>query len=219
MAVTLGYTIRPDLEQYLEEGETFQIPVSFEEYLAFAELADFKVEYSQGNLVYMGSPTDKHELICGSLIWLLNDVFQHAEQVRVYGSNLGVLIQESGQHYKPDVTVLQTEPEFVSHRVNQRTYKSVINPYLVAEVFSDGTMDYDYTEKLPNYKLCQTLDYILLVHQHKPFVTLYQREKDFWTSREYTQLDQAIQLAGSTLSLRKIYQKVNFLETPPGGAK
>lgn len=221
MLTAQEYNIPSRLLPYLdEEGDPFRVPVSFEEYLSFADIAPFKVEYSQGNLVHMGSPTDAHELICGNLIiWLFNEIFQHIETSKVYGSNLSVLIQESGHHYRPDVTVLESDPEFVSHRAKKKTYKSVINPFLVAEVFSDGTMDYDYTEKLPNYKLCPTLNYILLVHQHKPFVTLYQREQDFWKSREYNQLDQMIQIGGHELALGKIYQKVKFLGKSPGSTK
>lgn len=211
MLATQEYSIRPDLQPYLDEVEPFRIPADFEDYLAFADEAQIKVEYSNGDLVHMGSPTDKHELICSNLtIWLFMDVFQYIETARAYGSNLSVLIQESGQHYKPDVTVLTVEPELVSHQSGKKAIKSVINPFLVAEVFSDSTMDYDYTEKLPNYKLCPTLEYILLVHQHKPFVTVHQREQDFWKSQDYNRLDQLVQLADRELLLSKIYQKVNF---------
>lgn len=219
MTTASGLKMRPTLKKYLEEGKPFQVAASFDEYLEFAEKCAFKVEYSHGNLVFMGSPTDKHELICGNLIWSLNELFELNEECRVYGSNLSILIQASGQHYKPDVTVIAANPEFVSHTLKKQTIKSIINPFLVAEVFSDGTMDYDYTEKLPNYKLCPSLDYILLVHQHKPFVTLYQREKDFWVSQEFTQIDQTIHIADGALSLSKIYQKMNFLGLPPGDTK
>ncbi len=191
--------------------DEIRTPATFEEYLEFAEQAEYKVEYSNGNIIIMGQATDTHELICGNAITAFNNFLTEDETFRVYGSNLGIYVPESGAHYKPDVSILNAEPEFILHKVNKLTLKSVVNPFAVAEVFSDRTMDYDMTEKLPNYKRCPSLQHIVYIHQHKPFLTLYTRSEQGWLSTDHRGLDASFPFAGKEIPLKNIYRKVVFL--------
>lgn len=188
------------------------IAATFETYLACAEETDDKLEFSNGHIVIMSNPTDTHEKICGNLIWILNNLFSETDPFEVFGSNLGVLLQPSGAHYRPDVTVLNSPAEYVSHQLGKRTLKSVVNPFAVIEVFSDGTMGYDTTEKLPNYKQCPTVQYVLFVHQYRPFVTVYERTEDpeKWLNRDYTGLDACFSFEGHAVALKDVYRKVIF---------
>ncbi|MBK8568296.1 MAG: Uma2 family endonuclease [Saprospiraceae bacterium] len=197
--------------------DEIRLPATLEAYLEFAEQAEYKVEYSNGNIITMGQPTDAHELICGNAITVFNNVLLEDEAFRIYGSNLGIYIKESGAHYKPDASILNTEPEFVLHKVRKRTLKSVANPFAVVEVFSDGTIDYDLTEKLPNYKQCPYLKYIIYVHQHKPFVSLHTRSShnEGWLSTDHRGLDASFPFEGKQVPLQGIYRKVVFM----GGGK
>lgn len=188
------------------------IPATFEAYLALAEESDDNLEFSNGYIISMSNPTDTHEKICANLIWILNNLFTEADQYEVFGSNLGILLQPSGAHYRSDVTVLNAPPEYVSHQVGKRTVKSIINPFAVVEVFSDGTMGYDTTEKLPNYKQCPTVRYVILAHQYRPFITVYQRTEDpeKWINRDYMGMDSTFSFEEKTIALKDIYRKVIF---------
>lgn len=190
--------------------DEIRTPATLEEYLEFAEQAEYKVEYSNGNIIIMGQATDTHELICGNIGWAFNNLFAEDDPFRVYGSNLGIYVPESDAHYKPDASILNAEPEFVLHKVNKLTLKSVVNPFAVVEVFSDGTMDYDMTEKLPNYKLCPFLQHIVYIHQHKPFLTLHTRSEQGWLSTDHRGLDVSFPFADKEIPLKNIYRKVIF---------
>ena len=191
--------------------DEIRTPATFEEYLGFAEQAEYKVEYSNGKIVSMGQPTDTHELICLNIGWVFNNLFSENDPFRIYGSNLGIYIKENGAHYKPDASILAANPEFVRHRVEKRTLKSVVNPFAVFEVFSDGTMDFELTEKLPNYKQCPSLKYIIYIHQHKAFVTLHTRSEQGWLSTDYRGLEDGFQFEDKKVLLKSLYRKVVFL--------
>jgi Uma2 family endonuclease len=201
------------LVERLATEEIFRVPASFASYLAFAEQCEYRVEYSNNRIVSMGSPTDTHEQICSNVSWVFNSLFSEEEPYRIYGSNLGTLIQATGAHYKPDTSILKEEPKYVLHKVGKRSIKSIVNLYGVVEVFSDGTMDYDWTEKLPNYKQCPSLEYMIFIHQHKPFVTVFTRidGQNDWRSRDYRGMEDAFPFEGQTVELKKLYRNVIFL--------
>ena len=193
--------------------ERISIPATFEEYLAFADKCEYKVEYSNGNITTMGSPTDTHELICFNIGWVLNSLFENQVNYRAYGSNLGVLLEETDTHYKPDATLLNGPSVHITHKIGNRTFKSVKNPYAVFEVFSKGTKKYDKDEKLPNYKKSKHLGYIIYIDQHRPTVTVWKNAdtKEGWLKTEYNGLDAAFELDGKVIELKKLYKKVIFM--------
>ncbi len=214
LATPVLFNLPVSYSERLALEDEIHIPASFEEYLEFAEEAEYKVEYSNGKIVSMGQPTDTHELICGNVIGTFFQLLADDEQFKVYGSNLGIYIPENGAHYKPDAVILNADPEFVLHKVRKRTLKSVLNPFAVIEVFSEGTIMYDLTEKLPNYKQCPHLKYIIFIHQHKPFVTVYYYSADVggWvTTTDFIGLDASFPFEGKDVSLKQIYRKVVFL--------
>lgn len=197
----------------LGDGE-IRIPATFEEYLAFAEECEYRVEYSNNHIVSMGSPTDAHELIVMNFGWAMNNLIGEIDAFRIYGSNLGILIQDTNAHYKPDSVILNAEPNYVKHKVGKRTLKSILNPFAVIEVFSKGTASYDMTEKLPNYKQCPSLQYIIYIHQHKPFISVYTRSKEeenTWLNKDYIGLKTSFEFEHKKVSLENIYRKVIFL--------
>ncbi len=189
-----------------------RINATLEEYLEFADSCEYKVEYSNGQIVSMGQPTDTHELVCGNVITAFNLSLIEEENFRIYGSNLGIFIPEAQAHYKPDATILNAAPEFITHKVGKRNMKSVKNPFAVVEVFSKGTMAYDITEKLVNYKRCPYLKYIIYIYQKKPYVTIFQRNgnPDGWLNNDYVGLEAKFEFEGKEILLSSLYRKVIF---------
>lgn len=202
-------------------GAEIRVPATLEEYLEFAEQCEYRVEYSNGQIISMGHPTDTHELICGNAIRVIGNLFAEEDPFAVYGSNLCIFIPVSGVYYKPDAVVLDRPPEYTFHKVGKKTLKSVLNPFAAIEVFSDSTMDYDLTEKLPNYKQCPYLNYIIYIHQHKPFATVYTRTDDptGWLNHDYVGLEAAFSFEGRRVSVRQLYRKVIFAKRPPHPAR
>ena len=196
----------------LGDGE-IRTPATFEEYLGFAEECEYRVEYSNQHIISMGSPTDAHEKIVTNFGWAFNNIIADEDPFNVFGSNLGIFIKEAEVHYKPDNVVLNAEPVYIKHKVGKRTLSSILNPFAVVEVFLKGTASYDMTEKLPNYKQCPSLHYIIYIHQHKPFVTVYTRSKEeenAWLNKDYTGLESSFLFENKKLELRKLYRKVIF---------
>jgi Uma2 family endonuclease len=209
------------LDERMELEGIIRTDASFEEYLLFEEQCQYRVEYSNHQIVAQDMPTDTHELICGNAIWASKTLLFEQPNFLVYGSNLGIYIQATGAHYKPDAVVLAEEPQFIFHKVKKRTFRSVINPYAVVEVFSDGTIYYDQTEKLPNYKQCPSLQHIIYIHQHTPLVTVYTRtpKPNQWLSEDFMQMNDAIPFAGKEISLEQLYHQVVFTDRPPHPAR
>ncbi len=221
IALPFLFKLPTSFEARLALEDIIRIPASLEEYLEFAEKAEYKVEYSEGQIVSMGQATDAHELICGNIAWAFNSLFSEDDNFRLYGSNLGVYIPETNAHYKPDATILSDLPEFILQKVRKRTLKSVLNPLALIEVFSDGTIDYDLTEKLPNYKQCASLRYVIFIHQHKPYVSLHIRSNEAspWFTVDCIGSDASFQFEGKTVLLKNIYRKVIFMGADLSGKR
>ncbi len=197
----------------LGDGE-IRTPATLEEYLAFAEECEYRVEYSNKHIISMGSPTDVHELIVTNFGWALNNLIEDNDPFAVYGSNLGIFIKKTEAHYKPDNVILNAIPQYITHKVGKKKLRSVLNPFAVVEIFSKGTDSYDMTEKLPNYKQCPSLQYVIYIHQHKPFITVYIRskeEKNVWLNTDYSGLESAFIFEGKKVELRHLYRKVIFM--------
>jgi len=194
--------------------EEVRVPATFEEYLEFADKAEYKVEYSEGKIVSMGQTTDAHEEICMNIGGVFYQILTDNENFHLYGSNLRILVQETGAHYLPDASIILGEPKAVSHKIRKRTLKSFVNSFAIMEVFSEGTMDYDLTEKLPNYKLIPSLRYIIFIHQHKPFITIYSRKNsdDEWISNDCMGIDSSFIFEGQKVELSQLYRRVVFKE-------
>lgn len=198
-----------------------RVPATLEEFLDFADRCQYPVEYSKGQLISMGNPTDIHELMVGNVIAALKSALRGKGTYKVYGSNLGILIREADARYNPDVTVLAEDPVFVFHKVKKRTLRSVVNPLAVVEILSEGTRSYDWSEKLPDYRKCPSLRYILLIDQFKPFVSVFSRtaHPKEWLSRDYEGLDEQISIDGHLVLLHDIYEDVTFNNVGPKAAR
>ena len=71
---------------------------------------------------------------------------------------------------------------------------------------------YDKDEKLPLYKDLPSLQYVVLVAQNRPFVSVYARtdQPDTWLNTDYKTLDSVARLGDLLLPLREIYHKIQF---------
>ncbi|MEY4904766.1 MAG: hypothetical protein RLZZ292_2581, partial [Bacteroidota bacterium] len=128
----------------------------------------------------------------------------------VCGSNLGIYAPLSNSSYSPDVTVIEgASQEYELKR--KKTTKVILNPYIVVEVLSDGTKDFDNFGKLDNYMAIPSVHYILYVEQKERRVRLFRRPKNGneWLLRSANQAEESIEIEEKSIFLSDIYRKTS----------
>ncbi len=87
------------------------------------------------------------------------------------------------------------------------------NPRLIAEVLSPSTRDFDTYGKLNEYKLIQSLQFILIIEPNSPEIIVWSREiGGEWSSAAFDNLNDIIDLPAicAKLPLKEIYDRVVF---------
>ena len=90
---------------------------------------------------------------------------------------------------------------------------TLLNPVLIVEVLSKSKANYDRGDKFQLYRTIPSFTEYLIVAQDRIYVEHYLRSSEqIWTMREYTDSQDAIQLALSSLNIRlaDIYAKVQL---------
>jgi len=121
-----------------------------------------------------------------------------------------IRIDESYACKYPDVSAVCGDRSFFDARRDV-----LLNPSLIIEVLSDSTEAYDRGEKFALYRRVPSLKEYFLVSQHQWCVEIYSRQHDGrWLLAEYSNADDVVSLdsVDCTLSLREIYDKVEFFE-------
>lgn len=131
--------------------------ISFEEYLAAEELAEFKSEYYGGEIFPMAGGTLNHNQSIINLCIILGIAFKNRD-FRVFSGDVKLRIPAMDASTYPDVLVIKSQPEYWDNRRDL-----VCNAQLIIEVLSDSTKDYDRAGKFELYRHLPDLqDYILM---------------------------------------------------------
>jgi Uma2 family endonuclease len=142
---------------------------SYADYLYVEEVSNVKHEFLAGDIFALAGGSPEHAALAANLITALQ-VSTGARPCHVFTSDLRVRVLATGLATYPDVTVvcgpLERDPE---------SHVTVTNPYLVAEVLSNSTEDYDRGEKLEHYKKIPSLRECLLVSHREPRIDLWRR--------------------------------------------
>lgn len=185
----------------LEDGELVAIPASWEEFEDFLPETDYRVEYHNGEITIMGLAAFIHELLVSQLIYLLKG-FYASKPIYVAGSNAGIRKDGRKEHYNGDVLVVKGKP------VYQGKSRSIItNPYLVVEVLSKSTLNYDLGAKRRKYEQMNTVQEIVFVDPFDQEVIVVRRTEQInvWTETAYTQPDQFVNMDGFEVPLKEIF--------------
>ena len=185
-----------------------KIPASLEEYESVADERDLKIEYHNEEIIAtMGRVTPVHSVLGTRLIKILSNYYDNLENENfwVLESGACVHIPILKSYYQPDMTVVNGEI-----KIKEGTTTEILNPYIVVEVLSKATQDFDMSEKLVNYKAIETIKQIIFVAQAKPWISTYTRtnEPNFWINTDYDSLENAAIIDNLTISLRDIYKKI-----------
>jgi Uma2 family endonuclease len=199
-----------------------RVSASFDDYIELAIECEYKIEYSNGQLisifetdktnqnVLMGNASLTHEELVGNLIFALNLLFRRKRDYHVLGSNTSVYIADNVAGYNPDVVVRKGEAVMKLHKFRKKTINCLANPSIVIEVLSQETRDYDLIEKFDNYKKIPSLQQIIFVEQYWTQVMTYIRQPNGWFYVEKTDISDTIPVENTTVALEDIYQKIDF---------
>ncbi len=201
-------SIKETILEELKTKELVSIPASEEDYFSVAFDMPFKIEYHDSEIITMGLASFWHETLVGNMVWVLKNLFLGNDSYYVQGSNSGVQIPKfEGGYYMPDVLVVRDEPIF-----KEGSTAIITNPYIIVEVLSKSTEDFDVTEKLPEYKHLESLQQIVFISQKKVSVMSYLRSEnpEIWLNQDFYKETDQIMIENSPILLKDIYKKVKF---------
>jgi Uma2 family endonuclease len=184
-----------------------RIPASVEEYESVADEWDLKIEYHNEEIIAtMGQVTPNHSklsFIMGVILHNFYATFENEFDILESGACVHVPILQS--YYQPDMTVVNGEI-----KLKEGSTTEILNPYIVVEVLSKSTQDFDMSEKLVNYKAIETIKQIIFVAQDRPWISTYTRtnEPNVWINTDYDSLENVAIIDNLTVSLKDIYKKI-----------
>ncbi|QJD78212.1 Uma2 family endonuclease [Spirosoma rhododendri] len=199
------------LPETLKEDELLVVPATWEEYVGLLDETPYTIQFLNGEL-FMGQASEMHETLVGVLIWLFNNIYIDSDLHRVLGSNIKIVIPDQLGDVNADVSVVKDPVEYGATPGGNISTARIKNPEIVVEVLSKSTRTFDSIEKLDYYKLIPSLNYILLVDQDRPQVSVYSRTNvpNEWLNHDYRSLDETVRLGDVTLPMAAIYRKSAF---------
>lgn len=178
------------------------------EYLALEEVAAFRSEYHDGEIVPMTGGTADHNQIALNLATFLRSILR-GRNYRVYMNDMRLWIPRYREYTYPDLMVIEGTPVFEGERKT-----TIINPSLIIEVLSNSTRNYDKGEKFDYYRSVPEFKEYILVEQYKPYIAQYRKTSEGWLLAEYESLDTVLVMRAIDLQipLSEIYDLVEFIK-------
>jgi Uma2 family endonuclease len=163
---------------------------TYAEYVAFAETADLKHEYIDGEIVAMSGGTIVHGRLIGRVTALVGRALEGRPCV-VLPAEVRVRIRAADRATYPDLFVVRDAVE-----ADPDDDHAVVNPTVIVEVLSSSTADSDRGDKFAAYRRLRSLREYVLVSQKERRIDVYRRDGRRWNLDEYN--------AGETLQLEPI---------------
>jgi len=187
--------------------ETPKKTYTLEEYRQLEESAEFRNEYQDGEIIAITGGSINHNRIIGNIFAYLKFALR-AKNAEVFMTDLRLWIPRYRRGTYPDVMVISGEPVF-----NEKRNDEILNPSLIIEVLSKSTQEYDKADKFRFYRSIPEFSEYLLVSQYEFYVEQYiKNNSGQWLFQEYEGEEAIVRfnLAGVEMSLKEIYEKVNF---------
>lgn len=178
-----------------------------EEYLALEEVAEFKSEYWDGEIVPMAGGSINHNRIVGNVYTYLKFHLRGKNQ-EPFLSDLRLWIPRYRQYTYPDILVIQGNPALYNNRID-----TITNPLLIVEVLSKSKQKYDHTDKFRFYRSIPEFREYVLINQYEFQIEQYIKTgKGEWLFREYETEDAIINFVsiGLEMAIANIYESVDF---------
>lgn len=187
-----------------------------EEYLAMERASDEKHEYLDGHTYAMAGEMPAHGKISVNLVGELFaqlkgsqcELFTKDTKVRT-GPDPNPGWPPKGLFSYPDVVIVCGEAKY------HDPYRDVLlNPKVIIEVLSEGTAEFDYSEKFRRYReWLPSLEEYILVSSLEVMVEHFRKQpSEDWLLTTIRNLDALLRLesVGCEVQLRDVYARVNF---------
>lgn len=185
-----------------------RFPATFGEYWDVLEQAEYRADFHKNEIIGMSYETNAHSSLETEIQFLLRQFFSK-DQFQVHSSNRPIYVAGCEGHavFNPDCSVvIRNSPRF--------TYKAGLDaetqPFLIVEILSKTTADYDFDEKLPCYKKIPSLRHILYIDSRRVFVSHFARidQSNSWLNTDFDQPAQAFQIEAHAIRLMDLYAGV-----------
>lgn len=145
--------LKEETLEYIYDGKR----VSFEDFFEIDEKSSLRLEYLDGHIYTLSSPTINQQEISGRLYRILSKYFQK-NHCRVFFAPFDVYCYKKQSHtpdvLQPDLVVACDLKSAVTEKGKYRG-----TPTLVMEILSDSTRSKDMTYKLNTYQLAGVEEY------------------------------------------------------------
>lgn len=179
--------------------------ISPAEYLAGEELSAEKHEYLDGIVHMMAGGSAGHDRIATNVVCILGNQLR-GKRCEAFSADTRIRIRaDKGEfYYYPDASV------DCSGRANDSKYSE--NPTVVFEVLSPSTERVDRVEKLQNYQRIPSLEFYVIIDQHRIAVTIHRRTTDGWTTEFISDKGASLDLPciACSLSIAEIYERTGL---------
>jgi Uma2 family endonuclease len=180
---------------------------SFEEYLQLEETAQEKHEYQAGVITLMTGGTTNHNKIAGNFYFYCRSKLKQQSK-KLFIGDVKLWIPRYQQATYPDVMIIEGEPTYYG------TGKTTVtNPFLIVEVLSKSTQNYDQGNKFLYYRSIPEFREYILINQNQYYVMQYNKTSDGrWLLTEYEGENSNLSLASIDVSLtfQELYEEVAF---------
>ena len=186
--------------------QTQQIYYTPNEYLTQEEVAEFRSEYRDGEIVSMTGGIN-HNQIAGNVYAFLKFMLRKTD-IKPYIGDLRLWIPQYRQYTYPEVFLIQGQPVFQERRTD-----TIMNPCLIVEVLSKSTKDYDRTDKFRYYRSIAELQEYVLINQYRTEIEHYTKaDGNSWLFRAYESSKDKIIFASINIemTIEDIYEDVEF---------
>lgn len=179
------------------------------EYLEFERKSEIKHEYFDGETFAMSGAKRNHNKVSTNLSGL---IWQHlkGKNCESYSSNMRVFVPQTGLYTYPDIVVVGSEP-----KCQNNVSDTLLNPVLLAEIFSDVTEGQDRGKKFQHYRSIESLQEYVLVSGGEARIEKHVKSGDgFWIFSGAAGLDSEIEFSSieCRIALREVYDKVDFFD-------
>lgn len=167
-----------------------------EEYLANEREAEFKSEYYQGEVFAMSGAGNNHNIINTNIIGQLYIAFRN-KNCQMYSNDMRLHIPLNGLYTYPDVMAVCGDRQFLDDKKD-----TLLNPFLIIEVLSPSTADYDRGTKFMLYRSIPSLQHYILIDSLTCHVERYSKNPDdTWVLTEVKDIKAVLTFTNPNLEL------------------
>jgi Uma2 family endonuclease len=179
------------------------------EYLELLRDSLHKYEYLDGEVRMMAGGTPAHADVVDNTFVALRTA---THKCRVKSSETAVAIASINRYFFPDISaVCDLPPRYEDEGAG---IARLINPALIVEVLSEGTADYDRTEKFSAYRKLESFREYVLIDSRRQYVeTFYREQRNLWHIGNYHRPEQSVpfRTLGIEIGLSAFYDGVELV--------